>query len=176
MYSHNANAIDRINILQSMCEMINTMIIMNILNIIPKYFYWSFYIKYNINNHHWWNVIHDVKPWHSSSLTSFFIIFNVTILPILNICWVQMHLNEPMRLLYKRIMSHFLIIFTFSYEGKFEWNLLQLVINNIFAPIYHMFCVFHCWINTKISKRANFVKIYILSWNIIIILDHTKIC
>jgi hypothetical protein len=29
-------------------------------------------------------------------------------------------------------MSHSLITFTFSYEGKFEWNLLQLVINNTY--------------------------------------------
>jgi len=135
MYSHNANAIDRINILQLMCEMINTMIIMNALDTFPKYFHWSFYIKYNINNlhHHWWNVIHDIKPWHSSSLTSFWLY----LMWLFYLSWTPVGrkyiLKEPMRLFYKRIMSHFLIIFTFSYEGKFEWNLLQLVINNAYS-------------------------------------------
>jgi len=53
-------------------------------------------------------------------------------------------------------------------------NLLLKI--HIVAPIYHMFCVNHYLINMIFSKCVNFVRFYVSSSKLIIILNHTKIC
>jgi hypothetical protein len=46
---------------------------------------------------------------------------------------VKSRSNKPKRLLYKRMVNKFLTIFTFSYEGPFDWNFLQVFIKNTYS-------------------------------------------
>ncbi len=56
----------------------------------------------------------------------------------------------------------YFILFYFIWN-RFWMNFLQIFIKNTHSyPKYHMFCVNHCWINMKISKCANLVKLCIL--------------
>jgi len=72
------------------------------------------------------------------------------------------HVNKNQCDYFRRIMGHFLILFIFSCEGIFEWNLLQLIIKNTYSCFnITFFLINNFWINMIFSKCAKFsLKIY----------------
>jgi hypothetical protein len=72
------------------------------------------------------------------------------------------------------LLSFFSLLHMKEFLNEIFCNLLLKI--NIVAPIDHIFCVNHCWINIKISKCVDLAKFFFSSWKFIIILNHTKIC
>jgi hypothetical protein len=72
------------------------------------------------------------------------------------------------------LFSFFSFFLIKDFLNEFFCNLLLKI--HIVVPIYHMFCVNHCWININFFKCVNFIRFCVSFWKFIIILNHTKIC
>ncbi len=113
---------------------------------------------------------------HSENLVAIFttlFIIPSTKLQIHGILWCKLmlgckYVDKSHRDYFTKGLWILLSFFSFFYKkellNEIFCNLLLKI--HIVAPIDHIFCVNHCWINIKISKCVNLANFLFSSWNL----------